>query len=196
VERVIECPVQTGSSTSSDATCVCYVEIIKEVPVERVVTIEKEVPIEIYCQSPIDRVIEVIKEVPTTRIEEKIVTVKSEELKTVEVEKIVERNVETIKEVHSGPERIVYVHVDRIVEVPILVNVTQVLTKHYKIFRYRPDPILACTFSRTDREAHALASCVTECSRGACAHILFYYFRYARCLFQSIATDKCLWKRW
>jgi len=48
--------------------------------------------------------------------------------------------------VHSGPERIVYVHVDRIVEVPILVNVTQVLANHFNTSRYRPDPILACTF--------------------------------------------------
>ena len=101
-------------------------EVIKEVPVERIVPIEREIPIEIHVQSPIDRVIEVIKEVPTTRMEEKVVQVTNEVLKTVNVDKIVERNVETIKEVHAGPEKIVPVQVEKIVEVPILVNVPQV----------------------------------------------------------------------
>jgi hypothetical protein len=64
------------------------------------------------------------------RTEEKIVQVKNEVLKIVNVDRIVERNIETIKEVTSGRERIVPVHIDKIIEVPIMVNVPQVLNIH------------------------------------------------------------------
>lgn len=69
-------------------------------------------------------------QVPLTQTEEKIVQVKNEVLKIVNVDRIVERNIETIKEVTSGRERIVQLRVDRIIEIPIIVNVPQVLSPH------------------------------------------------------------------
>ena len=65
-----------------------------------------------------------------TQTEEKIVQVKNEVLKIVNVDRVVERNIETIKEVTSGRERIVQVRVDKIIEIPIIVNVPQVLSPH------------------------------------------------------------------
>jgi len=106
------------------------------------------------------------------------VAVKQEVLKTVEVEKIVERNVETIKQVHAGPERIVPVHVDRIVEVPILVNVPQVPPDRSRdVFSILSSDLAIARIGFAER---AFAG----------AHVLCCCFRYARCRFQSIATDK------
>jgi len=36
------------------------VEVIKEIPIEKIVPLTHEIPIEIHVQSPIDRVIEVV----------------------------------------------------------------------------------------------------------------------------------------
>jgi uncharacterized protein YegP (UPF0339 family) len=73
------------------------VEVIKEVPVDRIVEVERIVEVdvvrnvEVIKEVPVDRIVEVIKEVPVDRI--------------VEVERIVEvdvvRNVEVVREVAS-----------------------------------------------------------------------------------------------
>ncbi len=69
------------------------VEVIKEVPVEKV--IEKEVPVEVVREVPVDRLVEVIKEVPVEKVVEVVKEVPVEKV----VEVVKEVPVEVVKEV-------------------------------------------------------------------------------------------------
>ncbi|CAJ1355326.1 unnamed protein product [Effrenium voratum] len=96
-------------------------EVIKEVPVEKIVEKEviKEVPVEKIVEKIVEVEKEVIKEVPVEKIVEKIVEVEKEVIKEVPVEKIVEK--EVIKEVpvEKIVEKIVEVEKIVIKEVPV-----------------------------------------------------------------------------
>ena len=74
--------------------------IEKEIPVEKIVEVVKEIPVEIIKEIPVDRVIEKIieKEIPVEKIIEKEIPVEKivEIIKEVPVEKIVE----VVKEIH------------------------------------------------------------------------------------------------
>ncbi|CAJ1355324.1 unnamed protein product [Effrenium voratum] len=96
-------------------------EVIKEVPVEKIVEKEviKEVPVEKIVEKIVEVEKEVIKEVPVEKIVEKIVEVEKIVIKEVPVEKIVEK--EVIKEVpvEKIVEKIVEVEKIVIKEVPV-----------------------------------------------------------------------------
>ncbi len=114
---------------SAESTTELVAEIIKEVPVEKIVEIEKivEVPVEVVkevekiVEVPVE--IEVIKEIEVEKVVEVPVEVIQEVEKVVEVEKIVE--VEVIKEVEKIIE--VPVEVERNVEVVKEVEVEKIV---------------------------------------------------------------------
>jgi hypothetical protein len=90
------------------------IEVIKEIPVEKIVEVIREVPIEkvieVIREVPVEKVVEVIREVPI----EKVVEV----IREVPIEKVVE----IVKEVTSPPIEVKVVeYVDRevIIEVPV-----------------------------------------------------------------------------
>ena len=101
---------------------VVYNEV--EVPVERVVTVTKDVLVEVERQVPVDRVVEV----PV----EKIVTVVKEVPVTIEVERVV--------------EKIVEVPVDRLVfkEVPVPMEIPVIKTVEKEVVKVR-DRVKLCT---------------------------------------------------
>jgi hypothetical protein len=129
VDRIVEVPVDRIVEVEK------LVDRIVEVPVEKIVEVEKivdrivEVPVEKIVEVPVDRIVEVEKivekivektiEVPVDRIVEVPVEKIVEVEKIVQVGKIVEVPVEKIVEVEKIIEKIVEVPVDRIVEVPV-----------------------------------------------------------------------------
>lgn len=133
VEKIVEVPVDRIVEVPVDK--IVEVEKIVEVPVDRivekVVEVEKivEVPVdrivEKVVEVPVDRLVEVEKIVEVEKVVDKIIEVPVEKLvevyKIVEVEKIVEVPVEKIVEVpvEKIVEKTVEVPVDRIVEVPV-----------------------------------------------------------------------------
>mmetsp|Transcript_27248 Transcript_27248/g.42591 ORF Transcript_27248/g.42591 Transcript_27248/m.42591 type:complete len:360 (-) Transcript_27248:1624-2703(-) len=108
-------------------------EVVKEVPVERVVVQEVEVPVDRIVVKevpvPIERIVEkqIVKEVPVEKIVVKDIPVPIEKIVIkdvqVPVEKIVERVIEKPVEKVVYQDRIVYqdkiVYQDRLVEVPV-----------------------------------------------------------------------------
>ncbi|KAA9300507.1 G5 domain-containing protein [Aerococcus sp. UMB8608] len=82
------------------------VEIVKEVPVEKVVEVVKEVPVEVIKEVPVEvikevpveKIVEIIKEVPVEKVVEVVKEVPVEVIKEVPVEVIKEVPVEIIKD--------------------------------------------------------------------------------------------------
>lgn len=107
------------------------VEVIKEVPVERIVEVPVDRIVDRYVEVPVEKVTEKVREVEVDRIITKEVPVEIERLVEkvvvkevpVPVEKIVEKIVEVPVEKIVYQDRIVYqdqvVYQDRVVEVPV-----------------------------------------------------------------------------
>ena len=112
------------------------VTVIKEVPVEKIieVIVEKiiEVPVEKIVEVPFEKTVTVIKEVPV----EKIVEVIVEKIVEVPFEKIVEVPFEkTVTVIEEVPvEKIVEVIVEKIVEVPVEKIVEKIIEKEIDVY--------------------------------------------------------------
>ncbi|CAL1135370.1 unnamed protein product, partial [Cladocopium goreaui] len=106
-------------------------QIIKYIPIERVVTVEKRVPFvkEVVRTVPVDRIVEKIVEVPVEGFGEKIVEV----IKEVPVEKVVVKEVVKEVPVERIVEKIVEVEKEVIKEVPVEKIVEKVVIKEVPV---------------------------------------------------------------
>jgi len=110
---------------------VVEVEVIKEIPVDRVVEVPVDRVVDRYVEVHVEKIVEKVKEVPVEHVVVKEVPVEVERLVEkvivkevpVPVEKIVEKIVEVPVEKIVYQDRIVYqdqvVYQDRVVEVPV-----------------------------------------------------------------------------